>query len=97
MARAWYVLHIYSGYEKKIEDAINGLIAENSMQGVLFQVKIPTREITGIKNGKKKIQQQKIFSGYVLVEMDLDKKLWKEVYPVIKNINGVTGFVEPIN
>ena len=62
MARAWYVLHIYSGYEKKIEDAINGLIAENSMQGVLFQVKIPTREITGIKNGKKKNPAAK-FSG----------------------------------
>jgi len=93
MGKGWYVLHVYSGYEKRIEESINTLIQENFLPGVLFQIKIPTREVTEIKNGKKKTQKRKIYPGYVLLEMDLDKKHWKEVYPVIKNINGVTGFV----
>lgn len=91
--KGWYVLHVYSGYEKKIETAINTLIDDKSLSDVLFQIKIPMRDVTEMKNGKKKVQKKKIFPGYVLLEMDLDKRHWKEVYPVIKNINGVTGFV----
>lgn len=93
MAKAWYVLHVYSGFEKRIEDAISNLIKENALPGVLFQIKIPTRDVTEVKNGKKRTQKKKIFPGYVLIEMDLDKQHWKVVYPIIKNINGVTGFV----
>lgn len=91
--KGWYVLHVYSGYEKKIETAINTLIDDKTLSDVLFQIKIPMRDITEMKNGKKRVQKKKIFPGYVLLEMDLDKRHWKEVYPVIKNINGVTGFV----
>jgi len=91
--KGWYVLHVYSGYEKKIETAINTLIDDKILSDVLFQIKIPMRDVTEMKNGKKKVQKKKIFPGYVLLEMDLDKRHWKEVYPVIKNINGVTGFV----
>ena len=93
MAKGWYVLHVYSGYEKRIEESINTLIADKVLPGVLFQIKIPTREVTEVKNGKKRTQKKKIYPGYILLEMDLDKKHWKEVYPIIKNINGVTGFV----
>ena len=91
--RGWYVLHVYSGYEKRIENAINILIEDKVLSDVLFQIKIPMRDVTEVKNGKKKTQKRKIFPGYVLLEMDLDKRHWKEVYPLIKNINGVTGFV----
>jgi transcription termination/antitermination protein NusG len=93
MAKGWYVVHVYSGYEKKIEESINALISEKILDGMLFQIKVPMRDVAEMKNGKKKIQKKKIFPGYVLLEMDLDKKHWKEVYTVIKNINGVTGFV----
>ena len=93
MAKGWYVLHVYSGYEKKIEESINILIEEDKLKGILFQIKVPVRDVADIKNGKKRIQKKKIFPGYILLEMDLDKQHWKEVYPVIKNINGVTGFV----
>ncbi len=93
MAKGWYVLHIYSGYEKKVDEALRSLISEAKLGGVLFQVKVPVKEVTETKNGKKKVSEKKIFPGYVLVEMDLDKSSWKEVYPMIKNINGVTGFV----
>ncbi len=93
MAKGWYVLHVYSGYEKRIEESINALIEDKVLPEVLFQIKIPTREVTEVKNGKKRTQKKKIYPGYVLLEMDLDKKYWKEIYPIVKNINGVTGFV----
>jgi transcription termination/antitermination protein NusG len=93
MAKGWYVLHVYSGYEKRVEESVNNLIQEKSLDGILFQIKVPMRDVSEMKNGKKKVSQQKIFPGYVLLEMDLDKQHWKDVYTVIKNINGVTGFV----
>lgn len=93
MARAWYVLHVYSGYEKKVEEAINNLIQEKVLEGIIYQIKVPIKDIINVKNGKKRIQKKKIFSGYVLIEMDLDKQRWREIYTKIKNINGVTGFV----
>ena len=93
MAKGWYVLHVYSGYEKRVEESINSLIGERDLEGVLYQIKVPVKEIGEMKGGKKRIQKKKIFPGYVLIEMDLDKRHWKEVYPLIKNINGVTGFV----
>ena len=93
MGKGWYVLHVYSGYEKKIEGAINAIIEDAVLTDILFQIKVPVRDVTEIKNGKKKTQKKKIFPGYVLLEMALDKQKWKEVYPVIKGINGVAGFV----
>ncbi|HBD95001.1 MAG: transcription termination/antitermination factor NusG [Spirochaetes bacterium GWF1_31_7] len=98
MAKNWYILHIYSGYEKKVEDSLKVLIKDsiedNSVVSkILFQVKVPVKEVFEMKNGKKKVSEKKIFPGYVLLEMDLDKNNWQDVYPIIKNIHGVTGFV----
>ncbi|MCG8569133.1 MAG: transcription termination/antitermination protein NusG [Spirochaetes bacterium] len=93
MAKGWYVLHVYSGYEKRVEESVNHLISEKDLDGVLFQIKVPLKEVSEMKGGKKRVQKKKVFPGYVLLEMDLDKKHWKEIYPKIKNINGVTGFV----
>ena len=98
MAKNWYVLNIYSGYEKKVQDAIELLIQDANVNNtaiahILFQVRVPVKEVTETKNGKKKISEKKIFPGYILVEMDLEKSNWQDVYPSIKNINGVSGFV----
>jgi transcriptional antiterminator NusG len=93
MSKGWYVLHVYSGYEKKVEEAVNKLIDEKVLDGILYQIKVPMRDVAEMKNGKKKIQKKKVFPGYVLVEVDIDKRRWKEIYSVIKSINGVTGFV----
>lgn len=98
MAKGWYVLHIYSGYEKKVEESLKTLIREsleagNSVSKILFQVRVPVKEVSEMKNGKKKVSERKVFPGYVLLEMDLDKNNWQDVYPVVKNIHGVTGFV----
>ncbi|HOS34000.1 MAG TPA: transcription termination/antitermination NusG family protein, partial [Spirochaetota bacterium] len=93
MSKGWYVLHVYSGYEKKVEEAVNKLIDEKVLDGILYQIKVPMRDVAEMKNGKKKILKKKVFPGYVLVEVDIDKRRWKEIYSVIKSINGVTGFV----
>lgn len=93
MAKAWYVLHIFSGYEKRVEESINRLVDQGVFNGVLYQVRVPVKEVVEVKNGKKKVQQKKVYPGYVLLEMDIDKSVWKEVYPKIKDISGVTGFV----
>jgi transcription termination/antitermination protein NusG len=93
MSKGWYVLHVYSGYEKRIESSINSLILENELNDIVYQIKVPMRDITEMKNGKKRTQKKKVFPGYVLLEMNLDKQKWKEVYPAIKKINGVAGFV----
>ncbi len=93
MAKGWYVLHVYSGYEKRVEEAINSLIQEKVLEGILYQIKVPVKDVTDVKNGKKRVQKKKVFPGYVLLEMDLDKHRWREIYTKIKNINGVTGFV----
>lgn len=89
----WFVLHVYSGFENRVEASINAMIEEGVLDDVLFQIKIPVRDVAEIKNGKKRVQKRKIYPGYVLLEMDLNKQKWKAVYPIIKNINGVTGFV----
>jgi transcription termination/antitermination protein NusG len=93
MAKGWYVLHVYSGYEKRVEESVNNIIQEKKLDGILFQIKVPMRDVAEMKNGKKRIQKKKIFPGYVLLEMELDKQHWKEVYSLIKNLQGVTGFV----
>jgi transcriptional antiterminator NusG len=88
MGKAWYVLHIYSGYEKKVEESIHALIKEAQMNGskvadILFQIKVPLREVSEVKNGKKKVVSQKFLPGYVLLEMKLDGNNWQEIYSVI--------------
>ena len=93
MAKGWYVLHVYSGYEKRVEDGINQVIQNGDLNGVLFQIKVPVKDVSTVKAGKKKVQQVKVFPGYVLLEMDLERGSWQTVYPIIKNMNGVTGFV----
>jgi transcription termination/antitermination protein NusG len=93
MSKGWYVLHVYSGYEKRVEERINSLIEEKVLEAVLYQIKVPMRDFAQVKDGKKKVQKKKIFPGYILLEMDLDKQRWKETYAIIKNISGVTGFV----
>lgn len=98
MAKNWYILNIYSGYEKKVESSLKTLIKDavdtcSVVSKILFQVKVPVKEVSEMKNGKKKISERKIFPGYVLLEMDLEKTNWQDIYPIIKGIHGVTGFV----
>lgn len=94
MSRSWYILHVYSGYENKIEKTIRMMVdtAELSRE-IVTDVKVPTEEVTDVKDGKKKTVTRKILPGYLLLEMDLPDNGWKAACSAIRKITGVTGFV----
>jgi transcriptional antiterminator NusG len=94
MARSWYILHVYSGYENKIDKTIRMMIdAGDLSRDIVFDIKVPTEEVTDVKDGKKKTVTRKILPGYILVEMDLPDNGWKAACSAIRKITGVTGFV----
>ncbi|HWR12832.1 MAG TPA: transcription termination/antitermination protein NusG [Rectinemataceae bacterium] len=94
MAKSWYILHVYSGYENKIEKTIRMMIDVGDLsREIVSDIKVPTEEVTDVKDGKKKTVTRKILPGYILVEMDLPDNGWKATCSGIRKITGVTGFV----
>ncbi|MCI7398121.1 MAG: transcription termination/antitermination protein NusG [Spirochaetia bacterium] len=94
MARSWYIVHVYTGYEQKINRTLSEMIAENKIDSsVLIQVKVPTEEVTEVRNNKKHVKNNLLLPGYIMVEMDLPQIGWKDVCSQIRRIQGVTGFV----
>ena len=93
MAREWYILHTYSGYENKIEKLIRTYMADPVFAETVLDIKVPTEEVSEVKNGKKRTVTRKFLPGYVLMEMDLEAHDWKEPCSKIKRIEGVSGFV----
>ena len=91
MAKKWYVVHTYAGFENKVRENLEQTIRTNSLQDQIAQVLIPTEEVVQIRDGRRNISTQKIFPGYVIVEMDLNDETWS----IVKNTPGVTGFVGP--
>lgn len=89
MAKRWYVVHTYSGYESKVKTSIEERLRMNAMGDKVSQILIPTEDVVEIKGGKKKISTRKYFPGYIMVEMEIDDDLWY----VIKNTPKVTGFL----
>lgn len=87
--RAWYAIHTYSGYEEKVADSIRQRIQTVDMADKIFDVMVPKEKQIQIKNGKRKVVEEKIFQGYALVEMKLTDETWY----IIRNTPGVTGFV----
>ncbi|MDR0473649.1 MAG: transcription termination/antitermination protein NusG [Treponema sp.] len=94
MATGWYVLATYSGYESKIEKIIRMKMENGGLsREIVRDVKVPSEEVTEVKDGKKRIQNRKFLPGYILVEMDLPDKDWKATTSTIKKIEGVSGFL----
>jgi len=93
MAKGWYVLHAYSGYENRIEKHIRKLMENQSFSEHILDIKIPSEEVVEVKDGKKKVSTRKFLPGYILLEMDLPDNGWKNVCAEIRKIQGVTGFV----
>lgn len=94
MARHWYILHTYSGYENKVKQGIDRL-ARIELADVVYDVKIPVESVIEMRAGKKRETKKKFFPGYILVEMDIpeDEQMWKAAYQRIRGITGVTGFL----
>ncbi len=94
MAKSWYVLHVYSGYENKIERTIRMMIENGDLsRDIITDVKVPSEEVVDVKDGKRRSSSRKILPGYILVEMDLPDESWKATCSGIRKITGVTGFV----
>lgn len=85
----WYVIHIQTGYENKVKQALLQRIKSLGVEDRIFDVVIPMREVVVIKKGKKAKAIEKVFPGYVLVRMILDDDSWL----VVRTTEGVTGFV----
>ena len=85
----WYVVHSYAGYENKVKTNLETRIQTLDMEDFIFQVEVPTEEVTEIKNGQRKQVQRKVLPGYILVRMELNDPSWSAV----RNTPGVTGFV----
>lgn len=94
MAKGWYVLHVYSGYENKIEKTIRLMMENGDLpKEAVTDVKVPSEEVVDVKDGKKRVVNKKFLPGYILVEMDLSDEGWKIPCSAIRKITGVTGFV----
>jgi len=85
----WYILHAYSGFERKVRESIASRIEAFGLQDRVGRVMIPTEPVTEIVNGKKRTIERVFLPGYVLVEMELDNHLWH----VLKDTPKVTGFL----
>ena len=85
----WYIIHAYSGFERKVKESIEGRVEAFGLQNRIGRVMIPTEPVTEVFNGKKRTVERVFLPGYVLVEMDLDNDLWH----VMKNTPRVTGFL----
>ncbi|CAG4932901.1 MULTISPECIES: transcription termination/antitermination protein NusG [Acidithrix] len=85
----WYVIHSYSGYEKKVKSNLESRMSSMQVEDRIHQIFIPMEDVTEIKNGKRVVSQKKVFPGYILVRADLDDLTWD----VVRHTPGVTGFV----
>lgn len=87
--RRWYVLHTYSGYEENVARNLQQRIESLGMEDKIFNVLIPTEKKIKIKNGRRRVVTEKIFPGYVMIEMVVTDDSWY----VVRNTPNVTGFI----
>ena len=87
--KRWYIVHTYSGYENKVKSNLEKRIEFMNMADKIFRVEVPQKTVTQIKGGRKLEKEEKIFPGYVLVEMIMDEDSWY----VVRHTAGVTKFV----
>ena len=89
MAKRWYVVHVYSGFEKKIAQAIKEQAEQKGLADHIDEVLVPAEEVMEVRRGQKISAEHKLFPGYVLVKMELTDDAWH----LIKNTPKVTGFL----
>jgi transcriptional antiterminator NusG len=89
VSKRWYVVHVYSGFEKSVQRALNERIQRNAMEDVFGRVLVPSEEVVELKGGQKSVSERKFFPGYVLVEMEMNDESWH----LVKSTPKVTGFI----
>jgi len=93
MAHKWYSLQTYAGSERSVKIAIENLIEEHKLQDVIKEVVVPTEDVMEMKNGKKKITERSLYSGYCFINIDLNN----EVQHMIQSLSRVSGFIGEAN
>jgi transcriptional antiterminator NusG len=88
-SKRWYVVHAYSGMEKSVAKALAERVSRAGLQGQFGRILVPTEEVVEVKGGKKAITERRLYSGYVLVEMDMTDEAWH----LVKSTSKVTGFL----
>ncbi|MDA8694151.1 transcription termination/antitermination protein NusG [Pseudomonadales bacterium] len=89
MSKRWYVVHAFSGYEKKVQTALRERVDLAGMQELFGEILVPTEEVVEMRGGQKRKSERKFFPGYVLVEMDLNDDSWH----LVKETPRVMGFI----
>jgi transcriptional antiterminator NusG len=89
MTRQWYIIHTYSGFEKKVKESLESRVAAFGLQDKIGQIMIPTEDVVEVRSGKKVVTPRMFYPGYVLVEMEMDDYTWH----VVRSTPRVTGFV----
>jgi transcriptional antiterminator NusG len=89
MAKRWFVVHAYSGYEKRVMNTLKERIELHGMQDLFGEVLVPTEEVVEIRDGKKRKSERKFYPGYVLVNMEMNDESWH----LVKNTPHVLGFI----
>jgi transcriptional antiterminator NusG len=89
MASRWYVIHVYSGFEKKVATAIREQAEQKGLTDRFEEILVPTEEVVEVRRGAKVNSERKFFPGYVLAKMDLDDETWH----LVRNTAKVTGFL----
>ena len=91
MAKRWYIIHVYSGFEKKVKEEVVKQAEQKGFADLFDEVLVPMEEVLEVRRGKKVQAERKFFPGYVLVKMQLNDETWS----LVRNIGKVTGFLGP--
>lgn len=89
MAKRWYVLHVYSGFENKVADGIKEKAAKQGLGDHIEEILVPTEEVVEVRRGQRVNAERKFFPGYVLAKLDMTDDVWH----LIKNTPKVSGFL----
>ena len=89
MAMRWYVVHAYSGYEKRVAESLKERIQFEGMEDSFGEVLVPTEEVVEVRDGKKRKSERKFYPGYVMVQMEMNDETWH----LVKQIPRVMGFI----
>lgn len=89
MAKHWYVVHTYAGYEEKAKRALEQRVKQHNLEGFFDEILVPSEDVVEVKKGVRKTSKRRFFPGYILVRMELNDKTWH----LVKGTPKVTGFV----
>lgn len=89
MAARWYIVHVYSGFEKKVAELVQEMAEKKGMTSLFEQVLVPTEDVVEVRRGTKVNAERKFFPGYVLVKMEMTDETWH----LVKSTPKVTGFL----